>query len=176
MPETWCTACASVLGRAVKRHTPAACPLAAGSYCGVCASYGHSPSNCPDHTARAYREPHLLEQLIPANLLEAYQIRSQTPLPNARQIDLSPLQPLLRVPETEEALRAACSAAGVKPMICQEQGKKEKREITENKRRLTKAATAAGRTVVFVPENPELDDVEPPVKATKPKAAKNQKA
>ena len=56
----------------------------------------------------------------------------------------------MEVPETDEALRAALIAAGVKPMICQEKGKKENKELNENKKRLQKVADKAGRKLIFV--------------------------
>jgi hypothetical protein len=43
------------------------------------------------------------------------------------------------------------TAAGVKPMICQEKGKKENKEINENKKRLQKVAEQKGYKVVFLP-------------------------
>ena len=56
----------------------------------------------------------------------------------------------MEIPETDEALRAALIAAGVKPMICQEKGKKENKELNENKKRLQKVADKAGRKLIFV--------------------------
>lgn len=58
--------------------------------------------------------------------------------------------PITRIPETEEAMRAAVMAAGGKPMICQDVGKKNKREITENKKRLLVLAKPKGEAVEFV--------------------------
>ena len=56
----------------------------------------------------------------------------------------------MEIPETDDALRAALIAAGVKPMICQEKGKKENKELNENKKRLQKVADKAGCKLVFV--------------------------
>ena len=145
-----CRKCAHILGRLVKRHHEDACPLLRGSYCGLCAAYGHSPSNCPDGVTKAYREPQFVEQLIPPTLLEAYGITTRNPLPGPRPEQAK--EWLLEVPETDEALRAALVAAGVKPMICQEKGKKATREITENKKRLQKVADRLGRKLVFLPK------------------------
>lgn len=58
----------------------------------------------------------------------------------------------MEITETDEALRVALTAAGVKPMICQEKGKKENKEIIENKKRLQKVADKAGRKLVFIPD------------------------
>lgn len=92
-----------------------------------------------------------MEQLIPPSLMEKYGIVTRSPLPsNPRPEEAT--EWLLEVPETDEALRAALVAAGVKPMICQEKGKKENREITENKKRLQKVADRVGRRLVFLPK------------------------
>ena len=143
-----CTQCLPILGRMVKRHLPDACPLRKGSYCGLCAAYGHSPANCPDGVTRAYREPQFMEQLIPPSLIEKYGITTRSLLPSFQPEKAK--EWLLEVPETDEGLRAALVAAGVKPMICQEKGKKENREITENKKRLQKVADKAGRKLIFI--------------------------
>jgi hypothetical protein len=58
----------------------------------------------------------------------------------------------MEVPETDDALRAALVAAGVKPMICQEKGRKENKEIMENKKRLQKVADKFGRKLIFIPD------------------------
>lgn len=92
-----------------------------------------------------------MEQLIPPSLMETYGISTRTPLPSNPTPEKA-AEWLLEVPETDEALRAALVAAGVKPMICQEKGKKENREITENKKRLQKVADRLGRRLVFIPK------------------------
>ena len=56
----------------------------------------------------------------------------------------------MEVPETEEAIRAAIIAAGEKPMICQKKGIAEKKEMTENKKKLQRIADAAGKKLVYV--------------------------
>ncbi len=145
-----CTQCRPILGRLTKRHTPDACPLLKGSYCGMCASYGHSPATCPDKTTRQFREPQFLEQLIPHTLLEQYNVATATPLYSGRLTPAPVVESILEIPETDEALRAAVLAAGGKPMICQEKGKKENRELTENKKRLQKLADAKGQKIIFI--------------------------
>ena len=121
-------------------------------YCGLCASYGHSPIGCPDTASRAYREPHCLEQLIPPSLLAEFDIRSYTPLFSQKIID-APRTVIMEVPETEEAIRAALIAAGEKPMICQEKGRREKREMMENKKKLQKIADILGKKLVYVKDS-----------------------
>lgn len=145
-----CFACAPVLGRLVKPHVVDACPLIRGRYCGMCASYGHTPSNCPDVTTRSFREPQFVEQLIPPSLMEKHRIITKTLLNPASAVGKGDW--LMEVPDTDEGLRAALMAAGVKPMICQGNGRSTGKEITENKQRLQKVATAAGRKLVFIPD------------------------
>jgi len=146
----FCAKCRGVLGRLVKRHSPDACPLMKGSYCGLCASYGHSPSCCADGVTTAYREPQFVEQLIPPSLIEQYGIKTRSPIPGVPE-PAKAKEWLLEVSETEDVLRAVLTAAGVKPMICQEKGKSNQREITENKKRLQKVADKVGRKLVFLP-------------------------
>ena len=147
-----CRECYSVLGKLVKPHKPEFCPLKKGSYCGLCASYGHTHSACPDILTKAYREPQFVEQLIPPSIIESYGIKTQTPLPGNHIISAKMQEHLMEVPETDDALRAALLAAGVKPMICQEKGKKENKELIENKKRLQKVADKVGRKLVFIPD------------------------
>jgi len=117
----------------------------------MCASYGHSPATCPDRITRSFREPQFVEQFIPSGLLEEYGIATCTPLP-ALTAARPTTAAILEIPENDEALRAAVIAAGGKPMICQEKGKSEKRELAENKKRLQKLADAKGQRLVFLAE------------------------
>ena len=111
--------------------------------------YGHNEHNCVDEDAMTEREPLYLEQLIPPSLAIDYNIKSKTllttkPVIRARQ------KPIMEIPENEEAIRAALVAAGEKPMICQQKGRMEKKEIIENKKRLQKIADIYGRRLIFV--------------------------
>ena len=150
MAET-CRQCTSILGKLVKKHLPDQCPLLRASYCGLCASYGHSPANCPDEITQVYREPQFVEQLVPGVLLEQYGIQTRTVLPEFTAAVLTATERILEIPETDDGLRAALMAAGVKPMICQEKGKKENKELVENKKRMQKVADKAGVKLVFIP-------------------------
>ena len=158
VPVPVCSYCREFLGTLARRHPIEVCPLKRGSYCGNCACYGHSPAECPDIRAVEHQEPRYVEQLIPSALLAQYNIQSLTPLTTERQIPETWKDYYWEVPETGEALRAALTAAGVKPMICQEKGKKEKTELKENKRRLQKVADLQGRKLLFlaVPEEEEM--------------------
>ncbi len=148
-----CKHCRATLGSLVKRHTVEQCPLISASYCGLCARYGHSPRGCPDAVTRIYREPQFLEQLLPPSLLEEYSIRTATPLKSVGiGAQLYGEERIWEVAETDEGLRAAVTNAGGKPMICQEKkGKKENREIQENKKKLQKLADEKGYKVIYIP-------------------------
>ena len=146
-----CTSCRSVLGSLTLPHVVENCPLQKMRYCGICAVYGHNQHNCPDQDAMMEREPLYLEQLIPSSLAIDYKIQSRTPLATQPTIR-APQKPIMEVPENEEAIRAALVAAGEKPMICQQKGRLEKKEIFENKKRLQKIADIYGRKLVFVKE------------------------
>jgi len=91
-----------------------------------------------------------VEQLIPPSLMEKHRIITKTLLNPASAVGKGDW--LMEVPDTDEGLRAALMAAGVKPMICQGNGRSTGKEITENKQRLQKVATAAGRKLVFIPD------------------------
>ena len=100
-----------------------------------------------------------VEQLVAPSLLEKYGITSATPLPGVvddMEAAAAAAEDYLEVPETDDAVRALLQANGVKPMICQEKGKKENRELTENKKRLQKLADQKGQKLLFVPVAPTL--------------------
>jgi hypothetical protein len=105
-----------------------------------------------------------MEQLIPPSLLVEFNIQSQTPL-LIQRIPEPPQQMIMEVAETEEAIRAALMAAGEKPMICQEKGRREKREMTENKKKLQKIADSVGRKLVYVKDSDTV--LKAPVKPKK---------
>jgi hypothetical protein len=102
--------------------------------------------------AVAYREPEFMEQLIPPSLLEEFNVNTRTRLGGARIPDFTVRQKIVQVAETEDAIRAALVSYGEKPMICQGKGKREKRELIENKKKLQKIMTAAGKRLIFVKE------------------------
>ena len=93
-----------------------------------------------------------MEQLVPPSLLAEFNIRSQTPLLSSK-VPEAVRDIIMEVPNTEEAIRAALIAAGEKPMICQEKGRREKREMMENKKKLQKIADAAGKKLVYVSDS-----------------------
>lgn len=104
-----------------------------------------------------------MEQLIPPSLLAEFGVTTRTPL-HGFHIEELPQKCLMVVPETEEAIRAAIVAAGEKPMICQEKGKRAGTEMKENKKKLQKIADAAGKKLVYA-KDPSTKLVAPALKA-----------
>ena len=72
----------------------------------------------------------------------------------------APEEKIWEVLETDEGLRQALTNLGLKPMICQEKGRKEAKEIQENKRRLAAAADAAGYKVLYLRAARDGEEVE----------------
>ena len=72
-----CDYCNDTLGSLCLSHSIKDCPLRKGSYCSICASYGHSIKKCKQELNS---EPVNLEQLVPSQLLSANGIKSITPI------------------------------------------------------------------------------------------------
>jgi hypothetical protein len=161
-----CTECRPILGSLAMPHMMDACPLQKLRYCGICATYGHNQHNCPDQGVMMYRQPLYVEQLIPASLAIEHSITSKTPLP-LRPVVKVVTPPIMEVPETEEAIRAALVAAGEKPMICQQKGRAEKKEMIENKKRLQKIADIYGRRLIYVADPSKVLSSPTPVRPKK---------
>ena len=153
MPVSACTSCKEIMGSFAFGHTEEECPIRRGSYCNLCCANGHSPAECKDSVILGFREPQFLEQLVAPSLLETYGITTMTPISGKSISPVIATDDILEVPETDEALRTILTFYGVKPMICQEKGKADKKEIKENKKRLQKVADGLGRKLVFVTED-----------------------
>ena len=76
MTTQYCEACLKLGLRRV--HTEA-CPVRASYFCNSCHNYGHLPSECSDTPITWYR-PRTLEELIPADLRERFDIDTETPI------------------------------------------------------------------------------------------------
>ena len=142
-----CDYCKDVLGTCVKKHEAKHCPLKRGSYCCLCASYGHSVKRCPmDMT---YREPQYLEQLIPTSVLEEYKINTNTPLTTTRE-PLIPNKAVLDYVDEPKAIRSLLKAFGELP-------KKEERDKGKYNKQLQKMAKK--KNLTLVPHALEKNDI-----------------
>jgi hypothetical protein len=125
-----CDNCKKTLGKCVKSHDINSCPLKKGSYCCLCACYGHSVRKCTKDTT--YRSPEFLEQLIPTSLLEEYGINTNTKLVSTREPVIKNKVVLDYVDEPK-AIRSLLKAYGNLP-------KKEERDKNKYKSHIQKFA------------------------------------
>lgn len=73
---TCCTTCKSMLGL-VRTHE-GDCPVRASLWCSQCSCYGHRPAECDE--AKHIWRPRTLEELIPADVRERWDIDTTTPI------------------------------------------------------------------------------------------------
>jgi hypothetical protein len=61
-----------------RTHDESGCPVRASFWCSQCGCYGHRPSECDEvtHVTR----PKTLEELIPADVRERWEITTETPI------------------------------------------------------------------------------------------------
>jgi len=62
----------------IARKHEGACPVRASLWCSQCSCYGHGPSEC-DEAKHVWR-PRTLEELIPADVRERWDIDTETPI------------------------------------------------------------------------------------------------
>jgi len=141
-----CENCKETLGKCVKTHDAKSCPLKKGSYCCLCACYGHSVRKCTKDTK--YREPEFLEQLIPVSLLEEYGINTNTKLVSTRE-PLIKNKAIIDYVDEPKAIRSLLKAYGNLP-------KKEERDKNKYKSQLQKFAKK--NNVILVPHVLEKND------------------
>lgn len=72
-----CITCKATLGM-MRTHDDGVCPVRASLWCSQCGCHGHRPAECEEivHVTR----PRTLEELIPADLRERYEISTDTPI------------------------------------------------------------------------------------------------
>jgi hypothetical protein len=75
--STTCTTCKTYMG-IHRNHEDGVCPVKASFWCSQCGCYGHRPSDC-DEASHVWR-PRTLEELIPSDVRERWDIDTQTPI------------------------------------------------------------------------------------------------
>jgi hypothetical protein len=109
-----CSKCKTVLiGWKGGPHPTKFCPVNQSSYCGICASYGHTVGECPDDAILAERVPRYVEQLIPASLMATYDIKTRTPLPTVTPQTMH--EPVLEVKDLDKDIRAILLNYNIQP-------------------------------------------------------------
>ena len=137
-----CDSCKHVLKGYKIKHDKAACPLLQLSYCGICAKRGHFTIDCPDEAVLEFRVATYMEQLIPPSLLDAYKIKSQTPIRDRQEARILH-EPVLEVSRKAEAVRSILFAYS-RP--CKTNGKEA---AEENEAQLEKLAHELKRKLVY---------------------------
>ena len=135
-----CTKCQDIIRGCKVKHQPMHCPLMAASYCGICATYGHTTMMCPDTQVLEHRKPEFIEQLIPTSILDAYNIQTTTPLANKDTEMKSRHEPVLEVYDTDKNIRA----------ILMNYNKPIANKSKDNRIRIQKLADELGRKLVYL--------------------------
>ena len=140
-PNYMCSNCKDAIRGFQIKHNPMLCPLTAASYCGICATYGHTTLLCPDGDIIQHRKPEFIEQLIPTNLIDTYGIDTMTPLVNKDASIKCAYEPVLEVYDTDQNIRATLMR----------HGKQVGNKMKENRVRLQKLADELKRKLLYIP-------------------------
>ena len=134
-----CDLCVPVLGKYAKPHPNKECVIARTLYCSLCCVNGHSFKGCPEKDLRAFRADSKI-------VVEEAPIMNEFP---------KGFESTVYITEDEEGvcIRAMLIGNNIVPMACQEKGKREGREIRENKQRLIEFMGRHKKTLVFLKPN-----------------------
>ena len=135
-----CDICIPVLGRRAKWHPGKPCVIAKTLYCSLCCVYGHSYKSCKETELKAFRESSEIvapEEPVPIEFPEG----SET---------------WVEVTDDDEGVcvRAMLIGNNIVPMACQEKGRREGRDVRENKARLIEFMKQRGKILIFVKHRP----------------------
>jgi len=131
-----CDICISILGHKAKAHHGKPCVVAKTLYCSVCCVYGHSPRSCPEKELRTFRASNTI-------------IYAEEPVPIVIPADS---ESWVEVTDDDEGVcvRAMLIANNIVPMACQEKGRREGRDVRENRARLVEFMKGRGKTLIFL--------------------------
>jgi hypothetical protein len=136
----------SKLFKAVEKHDPSQCAVAAALWCHTCKKYGHSTLKCTQTSIT--RKPQYLEQLLPASVRDMYKIpyNQMTPLDVSSIQPKEPAyQPVIEIPEEKEGgvytgnIRATLASYNLPPS-----------SVKENKRLLESFGALIGKRVIYL--------------------------
>jgi hypothetical protein len=131
-----CDLCIPVLGRRAKAHVGKTCVVAKTLYCSLCCVYGHSSKSCPEQELREFRaDSRIVAPEVPVDI--------DIPADSERVVEVT---------DDDEGVcvRAMLIANNIVPMACQEKGRREGRDVRENRARLVEFMKARGKTLVLV--------------------------
>jgi hypothetical protein len=131
-----CDICIPILGRKAKSHTGKQCVISKTLYCSLCSVYGHSYRACPETALKEFRQSS--EIIVPE---EPIQIKFP-----------ADSESWVEVTDDDEGIciRAMLIANNIVPMACQEKGRREGRDVRENKARLIEFMKRHKKTLIFV--------------------------
>ncbi len=157
-----CENCKDVLIKFKQKHAPQDCPLLQSAYCGVCAKRGHFRINCPDLLTKSYQKPRYLEELIPYDLADRYQITSRTPLPTLDPIPISYKESVFEVSRNAAIVRSVLGAYG---RNCKNNGATAAKE---NEIEMEKLAKELKKRLVWTDSVPTLDELQVQIQVAAP--------
>jgi hypothetical protein len=131
-----CDICISILGNKAKAHTGKGCVVAKTLYCSLCCVYGHSQRLCPEKELREFRANDAI-------LYAEEQIPLDIPVDFNKWVEVT---------DDDEGVcvRAMLIANNIVPMACQEKGRREGRDVRENRARLVDFMKGRGKTLIFI--------------------------
>lgn len=137
-----CSYCKDTLVRGFVqiKHDPQNCPLLQARYCGICSTYGHTTSSCPDDAVLQFRKPQFVEQLVPSSIRKLYSIETRTPIAGFVSEDMNKLRGCLEVQDNDKHIRAILSNHDVVPS----------HKLKENRALIIALAARLNRKIVFI--------------------------
>jgi hypothetical protein len=131
-----CEVCIPILGRHAKSHENRNCAFSKTLYCSLCAVYGHSYKRCSQVALKKFRESAEI-------IIEEEPIPIQIPSGSESWVEIT---------DDDDGLcvRAMLIANNIVPMTCQEKGRREGRDIRENRTRLIEFMKRHKKTLVFI--------------------------
>ncbi len=128
--------------------------MRASYFCNSCHNYGHLPSECSD-TPVTWHRPRTLEELIPADLRERYEIDTETPIVRWRAPDLEDAEREIPDNNTVEIRYRDGRSEGKDRRIREFMSAnkiKTDHSMSDNIQRLREWAVAQGKKISFIQE------------------------
>jgi hypothetical protein len=134
----------SKLYKAIEKHEPFECAVAAAMWCHTCKKYGHSTLKCPNPSPT--RSPQFMEQLLPHATRKHYNIPSTQMTPLTTEYTPRPplYEPVIEIPEDKDGniytgnIRATLASYSLPSS-----------SVKENKRLIEAFGTLIGKRVVL---------------------------
>ena len=127
--------------------------------------------NCPDLLTKSYQKPRYLEELIPFDLADRYQISTRTPLPTIDPRPISYKESVFEVSRNAAIVRSVLGAYG---RNCKNNGATAAKE---NEIEMEKLAKELNKRLVWTDSVPKVDEIQVQIQdSAPPKPAKERKS